>query len=141
MDASGYAAWAAAATSLTTLLVTTLVGGRREKHKWAREALTDAFVAFLAASWKHSDIARGQTPGEADSAASLSTQYIEMRSQLTRLRLLSTNEVLTAGEALLRLHRTVQDAPTPEELGRALSAASEGRRVVVAAAKKEMGLG
>ncbi|MEU2389493.1 hypothetical protein [Streptomyces sp. NPDC007369] len=140
MDASGYAAWAAAATSMATLVVTTVVQGRREQRQWSREALTDAFVAFLSASWKHSDIAKAGPPGDSAAAAELAAQYVEMRNHLTRLRLLSTNEVLTAGEGLLRLHRRVQEARTADELRGALSAASEGRRAVVAAGKKHMGL-
>ncbi|NXY95253.1 hypothetical protein HYE82_12830 [Streptomyces sp. BR123] len=140
MDASGYAAWAAAATSMATLVVTTVVQGRREQRTWSREALTDAFVAFLAASWKHSDIAKAAPPGDPAAATDLAVQYGEMRNHLTRLRLLSSHDVLAAGERLLRLHRHIQEAGTAEQLERALSAASEGRRVVVAAGKKHMGL-
>ncbi|WP_331732738.1 hypothetical protein OG592_42310 (plasmid) [Streptomyces avidinii] len=140
MDASGYAAWAAAATSLATLGVTTIVQGRREKHRWSREALTDAFVAFLSASWRHSDIARGHPPGDPQGTTELAAQYVEMRNHLTRLRLLSTTDVLSAGEDLLRAHRRIQDAQSPAQRESALSAASDGRRVVVSAAKKDMGL-
>ncbi|MGW3326276.1 hypothetical protein [Streptomyces virginiae] len=121
-------------------MVTTIVQGRREKHRWSREALTDAFVSFLSASWRHSDIARGHPPGDPQGAAELAAQYVEMRNQLTRLRLLSTPDVLTAGEALLRTHRRIQDAALPAQRDTALLAASEGRRVVVSAAKKDMGL-
>ncbi|MFJ5548600.1 hypothetical protein [Streptomyces sp. NPDC093225] len=121
-------------------MVTTIVQGRREKHRWSREALTDAFVAFLSASWRHSDIASAHPPAHAQGAAQLADQYVEMRNQLTRLRLLSTTEVLTAGEGLLRMHRRIQEAQSAEQLTLALSAASDGRRVVVAAAKKDMGL-
>ncbi|MGW1765564.1 hypothetical protein ACWCQL_16010 [Streptomyces sp. NPDC002073] len=140
MDASGFAAWAAAVTSMATLAVTTVVQGRREKHSWSREALTDAFVAFLSASWRHSDIARAYPAGDPQGARELASQYVEMRNQLTRLRLLSTADVLSAGEGLLRLHRRIQEAQSAEDLNRALAAASDGRRVVVVAAKKGMGL-
>lgn len=141
MDAGGYAAWAAAVTSVATLVVTTVVGGRREKRQWAREALTDAFVAFLTASWQHSDLAKvSATPPDTSSAEAIVGQYSEMRNQLTRLRLLSPPDVVRAGEALLRLHRRVQDAGSASERAQALAAASVGRHDVVGAAQKAMGL-
>ena len=140
MDASGYAAWAAAVTSAATLVVTTLVSGRREQHRWARDALTDAFVAFLSASWNHSDLARSGPPGDPAVGVGLRHEYGEMRSHLTRLRLLTSAEVVAAGELLLRLQREVQDAATPGDQHAALEAASTARMTVVAAAKKAMGL-
>lgn len=139
-DASTWAAWAAAVTSLATLIVTTVVGGRREQHRWARDALTDAFVAFLEASWAHSDAVRSlpeQAGAELDAPLGL---YREMRSQLTRLRLLASEEVLRAGEDLLRCQRSVQDAAPGPAREAALAEASVRRRAVVDAAKKEMGL-
>jgi hypothetical protein len=140
MDAGGYAAWAAAVTSAATLVVTTLVSGRREQTRWARDALTDAFVAFLAASWKHSDLARSGPVGDAGLMPGLAHEYGEMRSQLTRLRLLTSSEVVAAGERLLHLQRKVQEATTPQDQEAALESASEARMTVVAAAKRAMGL-
>ncbi|MCL2552311.1 MAG: hypothetical protein FWE15_27330 [Actinomycetia bacterium] len=140
MDAGGYAAWAAAVTSAATLVVTTLVGGRREQHRWARDALTDAFVAFLAASWRHSDVARTGPPGDPAVRPGLAREYGEMRSQLTRLRLLTSDDVVATGERLLHLQRRVQEAETPQVQSEALEAVSEARMTVVAAAKKAMGL-
>jgi len=140
MDASGYAAWAAAVTSAATLVVTTLVSGRREQVRWARDALTDAFVAFLSASWKHSDLARSGPPGDPAIAAGLAREYGEMRSHLTRLRLLTSADVVTAGEVLLRLQRDVQEASSQTDRHTALEAASTARMSVVAAAKKAMDL-
>ncbi|MFJ2879509.1 hypothetical protein ACIPJN_19440 [Streptomyces sp. NPDC086796] len=141
MDAGGYAAWAAAVTSVATLVVTTVVGGRREKRQWARGALTDAFVAFLSASWQHSDLAKvSATPPDISSAEAMDAQYGEMRNQLTRLRLLSPPDVVRAGEALLRLQRRVKDAGSASERAEALAAASTGRHDVVSAAQKAMGL-
>lgn len=141
MDASEYAAWAAAATSVATLVVTTVVGGRREKRQWARGALTDAFVAFLAASWQHSDLAKASTtPPDISSAEAMDGQYGEMRNQLTRLRLLSPPDVVRSGEALLRLQHRVKDAGSASERAKALAAASTGRHDMVSAAQKAMGI-
>lgn len=131
-----YAAWAAAATSLATLLVTTVVNERREQRKWARGALTDAFVGFLEASWAHSGIAASASPN----VHSMHSAYAEMRSQLTRLRLLASEDVLQVGEELLRHQKAVQDAPRGHELDACLQRAAGSRRRMVQAAKKEMGL-
>ncbi|WP_203237119.1 hypothetical protein [Streptomyces gilvosporeus] len=139
-DASTWAAWVAAVTSLATLIVTTLVGGRREHRRWARESLTDAFVAFLEASWAHSDIVR-YTPAEQPlDIEAAQACYAEMRSQLTRLRLLASGDVLRAGEDLLRCQRAAHEARPGSARQEALLTAARSRRVVVAAAKREMGL-
>ncbi|MEV6020698.1 hypothetical protein [Streptomyces sp. NPDC051997] len=139
MDISGLAAWAAAATSAATLVVTTMVSGRREHHRWIRDALTEAFVAFLEASWRHSDLARAADAGE-PLAEGLLSEYREMRKQLTRLRLLATDGVIGAGEVLLQRQQDVHEAPVGAQREQALAAASLARRTVLAAAKKEMGL-
>ncbi|MET7410752.1 hypothetical protein [Streptomyces rubiginosohelvolus] len=139
-DVSTWAAWAAAATSLATLIVTTYIGGRREQHRWARDALTDAFVAFLEASWAHSDAVRHAPPGTEVSAGAAPDLYREMRSQLTRLRLLASRDVLRAGEDLLRCQSALQAAAPGPEREAALAEAGARRRGVVDAAKKEMGL-
>ncbi|MBK3623918.1 hypothetical protein JHN59_03515 [Streptomyces sp. MBT49] len=139
-DTSAWAAWAAAATSLATLIVTTVVGGRREQHRWAREALADAFVAFLEASWAHCDVVRSLPAQAGTESAPALALYQEMRSQLTRLRLLTSEEVLRTGEELLRCQRRVHDAPPGPERTAAMTDASALRRSVVDAAKKEMGL-
>ncbi|MFI1164647.1 hypothetical protein ACH4UM_13710 [Streptomyces sp. NPDC020801] len=139
-DLSQWAAWAAAVTSMATLVVTTVVGGRREQRKWARDALTDAFVGFLEASWAHSDTVRALPDDQVNHSARTQEYYAEMRSQLTRLRLLASPQVLEAGKELLRCQRAVQDAPPGVRREQALVDAARSRRLVVEAAKREMGL-
>ncbi|MGW1375082.1 hypothetical protein ACWD6P_12525 [Streptomyces sp. NPDC002446] len=139
-DPSAWAAWVAAATSLATLVVTTVIGGRREHRRWARDSLTDAFVAFLEASWAHSDVVRYAPDGRPLDIESAQACYAEMRRQLTRLRLLASTDVLRAGEDLLRCQRAAQEARPGAARQEALAAAARSRRVVVAAAKREMGL-
>ncbi|AZM53090.1 hypothetical protein DMA15_11195 [Streptomyces sp. WAC 01529] len=135
-----WAAWAAALTSAATLIVTTVVGGRREHRLWVRDALTDAFVAFLEASWEHSDLFHAQSGQSERPPAGATEAYAEMRSQLTRLRLLASGNVLRACEELLRQQRGVAEAGPGEARRAALARVSELRRKVVAAAKTEMGL-
>ncbi|MFF0017985.1 hypothetical protein [Streptomyces sp. NPDC005374] len=125
---------------MATLIVTTVVGGRRERHRWARDALTDAFVAFLEASWAHSDAVRSPMHEAAAGRETAHGLYREMRSQLTRLRLLASGDVLRAGEELLRCQRAVHEAAPGPAREAALAAAAACRRGVVNAAKKEMGL-
>lgn len=140
MDLSGYAAWAAAATSMATLVVTTLIGGRREQRKWARGALADAFVAFLEASWAHSDLIRACDRDLEKDPADIERAYSDMRSQLTRLRLLASQQFLPVGEELLRVQRELQQSETGDPRTAALERAAKQRRAVVQAAKLEMGL-
>ncbi|MEU8239745.1 hypothetical protein AB0C07_15995 [Actinoplanes missouriensis] len=128
---SASAAIAAAVISLATLIVTTLVTGRREQRKWVREALTDAFTAFLDASWRGTDaLIRSEDPDPA---------YADMRSQLTRLRLLASPAVVAAGEELLRRQHRAKVADD-QDRQQALSACSTARRDVIAAARAQMGL-
>ena len=132
---SAAAAGAAAVISLATLIVTTMVTGRREQRKWVRGALTDAFVAFLDASWRGTDALKRHQEEEVPAQA-----YADMRSNLTRLRLLASAPVVAAGEELLRSQRA---AMTAEEgkVKAALEQCSVDRRKVVEAGKQEMGLG
>lgn len=138
-DTSAYAAWFAAVTSLATLAVTTVVNGRREQRRWARDALTDAFVGFLEASWSYSDVVRNWPPGQELDPQALSRVSATMRTQLTRLRLLASDEVLQAGEDLMRSHKVLLQADAGRRES-ALESTSAARRRVVAVAKREMGL-
>jgi heme exporter protein D len=139
-DLSVWAAWAAALTSMATLIVTTVVGGRRDQRRWARDALTDAFVAFLEASWQHSDLFREQSEQGAHPPTGAADAYDEMRSQLTRLRLLASGSALGACEELLRRQKVLREAAPGAARQAALTRASQARRAVVVAAKTEMGL-
>jgi hypothetical protein len=128
------AASAAALISLVTLIVTTVVAGRREQQKWVRAALTDAFVAFLDASWRGTDALKTHQGEEVPAQA-----YVDMRSNLTRLRLLASAPVMAAGEELLRSQRAAMTADEGKGMA-ALEQCSTDRRKVVEAGKREMGL-
>jgi hypothetical protein len=140
------AAMLAAVTSVATLVVTTVVGGRRDQRRWARDALTEAFVAFLDASWRCSDALRArQAAGSGDPTEAqrqgriASDAYADMRSTLTRLRLLAGSNVVDKGVALLKRQQRAIEAP-PSSVQAALEEASHGRRSLIEAAKREMGL-
>lgn len=131
---SAAAAGAAAVISLATLIVTTVVTGRREQQKWVRGALTDAFVAFLDASWRGTDALKKRQEEVSAQA------YADMRSNLTRLRLLASAPVVAAGEELLGSQRAAMTAEEGKAKA-ALEQCSTDRRKVVEAGKQEMGLG
>ncbi len=142
---TAWAALLAAVASIATLLVTTIVSGHREQRRWAREALTDAFVAYLDASWRSSDaLRRGAGPDPADPARASELQAAksaceEMRTQLTRLRLLASPSVAEAGQHLLRSQRrAIEGAALPGDP--LLQDVSKGRQMLIQTAKTEMGL-
>jgi len=131
---TAWAALLAAVTSIATLLVTTIVSGHRDQRKWVREALTDAFVGYLDASWRSSDALRHGEGADLAVAA-----YEEMRTQLTRLRLLASPSVAEAGQQLLRSQaQAIDEATGPGSPS--LQAVSEARQRLIGAAKAEMGL-
>jgi hypothetical protein len=55
MELSTTASFTAAVISLITLVVTTYFTGRRERVKWAREALAEAFYDFVNTSYAASE--------------------------------------------------------------------------------------
>jgi hypothetical protein len=141
---TAWAALLAAVTSIATLLTTTIVSGRRQQRTWVREALTDAFVAYLDASWRSSDALRRRLdlgpgdPAEAQLEAARAA-YEEMRTQLTRLRLLASPSVADAGYRLLQSQRLAIDQPGGADRA-PLHAVSAGRQALIQRAKAEMGL-
>ena len=141
---TAWAALLAAVTSIATLLVTTIVSGHREQRKWVRDALTDAFVAYLDASWRSSDALRrraGRVSGDSGEAQlqAAKSAYEEMRTQLTRLRLLSSSPVVEAGNHLLRAQRLAIDQADAADRY-LLEDISTDRQALIREAKAEMGL-
>jgi hypothetical protein len=141
-----WAALLAAAASIATLITTTIVSGRREQRAWVREALTDAFVGFLDASWRCSDaLHRCDKPHPADSArdqhlGAAKLAYEDMRTLLTRLRLLASPEVASAGHQLLKAQRLAIEESDGVDGVALLELASQGRQTFISVAKAEMGL-
>lgn len=104
------AALAAAGASVVTLVITLVITGRREHTRWVRETLAAAFVAFLDASWRGTHAAGlrlAEIPAE-DGAEQQA--YDDLRTQLTRLRLLASAGVSEAGLELVRCHYALSRA-------------------------------
>ena len=57
MDLATIASFTAAGISFATLIVTTVFTGRRERLKWAREALAEAFYQYVDVSYRAKDAA------------------------------------------------------------------------------------
>jgi hypothetical protein len=101
----------AGAAGLAAVLagVNLYVSGRRELHKWTREALVEALVVFLDASFKQSGLcantaSRGSLPEfERDHLRKNVITVHDLQTEtLTRLRLLAPSRVVVAAEALHR---------------------------------------
>ena len=132
------------------------LSGRREHVRWAREALVDAFVSFLSASFQSKDyckeasrLARAGVTGKQVDALLVGADgaHDEMLGYLTRLRLLSGSDVVDAALALRRQNEhyleLVSDAAhpvAPEEDEDARRRLLEARELLVRAAKKAMAI-
>ena len=144
---STVAAWSAllaAVTSLATLFAATVIAGRREHRMWTRNALTGALVAYLDASWRSTDALRRSVTFEVTDPARTAqleaarTAYREMRSQLTRLRLLASSKIVEAGEQLLQVQRATIDTTSIESAD--FARVSAGRAELVRRARRDMAL-
>jgi hypothetical protein len=139
---AGWAAVAAAVAGLANLIVTTVVTGIRGQTQWARDALTDVISAYLDASWQHTDGVTDRTPNAgADNSepTGVDSAYSAMRHQLTRLRILASAPLRDAAVDLMQRHRALRDADGPD-LSALLTSVSEGRQLLIAAAKRELRL-
>jgi hypothetical protein len=107
----------AGAAGLAAVLagVNLYISGRRELDRWTREALVDAFVMFLDASFKQSGACRTLTsrssppPEERNRLRVAVVEAHDLESDiLTRLRLLAPSRVVKAAELLHQAeHRLV----------------------------------
>lgn len=153
MELSTAASFTAAAISLITLVVTTYFTGRRERVKWAREALAEAFYDFVNTSYMASHALhhhQKQLWAGADgsslqaSADEVNAQILALRHAQTKIRLLApARTVDLANEVRFRVKDAVQAAsPTitaeQHEQNRAIIA--EARARLLGSAKKDMAL-
>ena len=109
MTLSTYAAFTAAGISLLNLIVTTLVVGRREATKWAREEMTESFYMAIDASCRVkeavAEIRRLPAAIEseekiAEERAAIDSSIKQLRERLTHLRLLASTDVVEAANEL-----------------------------------------
>lgn len=153
MTLTTVAAFTAAAISLITLVVTTYFAGRRERAKWAREALAEAFYDFVDASYSASNAVHqyqkhlwrgGDEASLRDAADAMRAQELALRHAQTKIRLLAPAKTVDlANEVRFRVKDAIRDAGstiTPEQHEQARVAIAEARTRMIASAKKDMAL-
>jgi hypothetical protein len=118
-----FIALAGAVLSLLTLVVTTWATGQRERAKWARETLAEAFFDFVdtsytaasAATKRHSGLRSSASPEtQAADETELARQHSLLRHYLTRIRLLAPASTLERAQALRRAHSDLERAVAPD---------------------------
>lgn len=140
------AASLSAAVSLLALVIGPIITRRAEQQKWIRDALTEGVDRFLEASFESSTgigrraraRAAGDTAAVEEYDRDAKEAYAQMRSLLTRVRLLGGAELGSAASVLREYQRAAYDAddaagPT------ALAAVSDQRKVVLALAMRQLG--
>jgi|tagenome__1003787_1003787.scaffolds.fasta_scaffold20014897_2 hypothetical protein len=142
----------AAGISLVTLIVTTIATGRRERVKWAREALAEAFYAFVDTSYTAATAARkrqealwdGSADDERSTAAELDRQHSILRNNLTRIRLLAPSRTLQKAQSVRQAHSDLQHALAPdldqERYHELIMHVARKREELIGSAKRAMGL-
>jgi hypothetical protein len=107
------ASFTAAAISLITLVVTTYFTGRRERVKWAREALAEAFYDFVNTSYMASQALhhhQKQLWAGAD-GSSLQASADEVNAQILALRHAPGECAVVARRVLSRLRARTPASP------------------------------
>jgi hypothetical protein len=134
----------AGAASVAALLsgVNLYVGGRREEYRWNREALIEAFVTFVGASFSlNAACSAGARVGRQDQASrDYALQAIEAHdtetSTLTRLRLLASSALVAEAEALHEAeHRLVKISFSDDP---AEQAERQAERIMVRTARERL---
>jgi hypothetical protein len=117
-DAGGWTittfiALAGAVLSAVTLIVTTIATGRRERAKWAREALAEAFYAFVDESYLLADLAKDHLDllwaGADDLEVERSREVVRvqqdaLRKTMTKIRLLAPRTTVDKATAVRHAH-------------------------------------
>jgi hypothetical protein len=143
----------AAVTSLVTLVVTTVATGRRERAKWAREELSQAFYEFIDASFRARDSVKDlqdlHWAGASVDRLGLAAAVVEehraaLRHSQTKIRLLAPNTTFKEANELRMMIRRLADSIGPD-LDRAgwevlTRKIADQRETLVRSAKKAMSL-
>jgi hypothetical protein len=149
MELSVIASFTAAVISLMTLVLTTYFAGRRERVKWAREALAEAFYDFVDASYSASNAVHQHQKhlwqgSDEDSilrtANDMQAQVLALRHAQTKIRLLAPGKTVNlANEVRFRVKEVVlavSPAITAEQHERNRVIIAEARSKLIDSAKK-----
>jgi hypothetical protein len=151
-----FIALAGAVISLATLVVTTWAAGQRERAKWARETLAQAFFDFVDVSYSAATAARQlhegmrhaeAAPGRTDAQMTLDERMSELLYHLTRIRLLAPTNAVSAAKQVRWAHKRAYDElrsrgeqMTADEFAPLLHVVADRRKDVIRHAKKAMSL-
>jgi hypothetical protein len=148
-----FVALAGALISLVTLVVTTRSASRRERRKWARETLAEAFFDFVNSSYDAGQAAKEHFKRAADGADAEELESLVMAMHAeedrlihiqTRIRLLAPNKTLAAARQMRRrieaLRRSLERPTSREEHKRLVDAVADAREEFVKLAKEDMSL-
>jgi hypothetical protein len=148
-----FIALAGAVISLATLAVTTWASGQRERAKWARETLAEAFFDFVDTSYTAANattaLYRGMFGGAAPDARAedlgeVERQHSLLRHHLTKIRLLAPATTVERAQALRRAHSDFVAAVGPDleedHMRRLREEVARAREGFIASAKKAMSL-
>jgi hypothetical protein len=154
VDLTTFAALSAAVLGVVNLAVTTYSAGRRERLKWAREALAEAFYAFVNDSYHARGAAgnyqravyRGDASTEEleDLLRVVEEQRHKLRDAQTRVRLLAPAKTLNKAQAVRDTITQMVKALGPEldedEFNVHRRRVAEVREDFISSAKRDMAL-
>jgi ribosomal protein L29 len=148
-----FVALAGAIISLATLVVTTWATGQRERAKWARETLAEAFFDFVDTSYTAANattkLYRGLVGDAAPETRAADTTEMErqhslLRHHLTKIRLLAPTHTLERAQTLRRAHADFLHAVEPElgeeRMRQLRREVARAREEFIVSAKKAMSL-
>lgn len=152
-DITTSAAVLAAVAGVLNLAVTAYFAGRRERLKWAREAIGEATFEFVDASFQVKDAAKRLQHLHTNKANSLEVEaaYTEMweqrerlRNSLTKLRVLSPARTVQAAQVVRQATSNYCNALGPEltteQQDQLTDEIRRAREEFIARARRRMGL-
>jgi hypothetical protein len=152
-DLTAVAASSAAVISVANLAVTTYATGRRERFKWARDSLAEAFYSFIDSSYRYTSALNRyqrllQEEGMAEDIEVVKQSVQDQRSALknaqTKIRLLAPARTLDQAQRLRinleELSDRVSEGLSRQEYDIMTAEIRKNREALIVDAKKSMGL-
>jgi len=152
-DWTAIAATSAAVISIANLTVTTYSAGRRERFKWARDSLAEAFYSFIDTSYLYgSALNKCQrllwSEGTADeierARQTMQAQSSMLKHAQTKIRLLASTRTLDQAQRLRtkldHLSDVVSEDLSQQEYHLMKAEIRQCREMLIVSAKRSMGL-
>lgn len=152
-DLTAVAASSAAVISIVNLAVTTYSAGRRERFKWARDSLAEAFYSFVDTSFLYSSalnqyqrLLLGESTAEEIELVrqAVQAQRSNLKHAQTKIRLLAPAKTLNRAQRLRtnldKLSDRVSEGLGREEYDILKIEIRKNREALIIDAKKSMGI-